>query len=86
TIANTATVTAPAGTTDPTPANNSATDTNNVTPVADLSVTKTDGAASVNAGGATSYTIVVTNNGPSDVTAATVVDTAPAGLTIGAWT
>ncbi|KFN42116.1 beta strand repeat-containing protein, partial [Arenimonas oryziterrae] len=86
TIANTVTVAVPAGTTDPTPGNNSATDTNNVTPVADLSVTKTDGAASVNAGGATSYTIVVTNNGPSDVTAATVVDTAPAGLTIGAWT
>ncbi|WP_022970509.1 DUF11 domain-containing protein, partial [Arenimonas oryziterrae] len=86
TIANTATVTAPAGTTDPTPANNSATDTDTITPVANLAITKTDGAASVNAGGATSYTIVVTNNGPSDVTAATVVDTAPAGLTIGAWT
>ncbi|WP_034219313.1 DUF11 domain-containing protein, partial [Arenimonas oryziterrae] len=85
-IPNTVTVAVPAGTTDPTPGNNSATDTNTVTPVANLAITKTDGAASVNAGGATSYTLVVTNNGPSDVTAATIVDTAPAGLTIGAWT
>ena len=80
------TVTVPGGTTDPTPGNNSATDTDTVTPVADLAITKTDGVSSVNAGGTTTYTITVTNNGPSQVSGATVVDTAPAGLTIGAWT
>ena len=89
TVSNTATVAAPAGTTDPTPGNNSATDTDPVVvaPVlADLAITKTDGVASVTPGGATTYTIVVTNNGPGEVTGATVTDTAPAGLTFGAWT
>ena len=85
-IANTATIAAPVGVTDPTPANNSATDTDTVTLVADLSITKSDGVASVNAGGSTVYTLVATNNGPSAVTAATVTDTAPASLTFGAWT
>ena len=89
TVSNTATVAAPAGTTDPTPGNNSATDTDPVVvaPVlADLAITKTDGVASVTPGGATTYTIVVTNNGPGEVTDAAVTDTAPAGLTFGAWT
>ena len=88
-ITNTATVTAPAGTTDPTPGNNSATDTDTVVAApatANLAITKTDGVASVNAGGSTTYTITVTNNGPSEVTGATVVDTAPAALTFGSWT
>ncbi|WP_189644662.1 DUF7507 domain-containing protein [Luteimonas gilva] len=85
-IANTATVATPAGTNDPTPGNNSATDTNTITPIADLSIAKTDGATNVQAGGSTAYTITVTNNGPSELTGGTVVDTAPAGLTIGNWT
>jgi uncharacterized repeat protein (TIGR01451 family) len=88
-VSNTASVTAPSGVTDPTPGNNSATDTDTVTSTsvtADLSITKTDGVTSVNAGGSTIYTIVATNNGPSAVTGATVTDTAPTGLTIGGWT
>src|SRR5439155_378255 len=85
-IANTATIATPVGVSDPTPGNNSATDTDTVNLVANLSITKTDGVSSVNAGSSTIYTIVATNNGPSAVTAATVTDTAPAGLTIGAWT
>ncbi len=88
-VANTATVSAPAGVTDPTPGNNSATDTDTITAagaVADLAITKTDGVTSVVAGGSTVYTIVATNNGPSAVTGATVTDTAPSGLTIGSWT
>src|SRR5256885_1962564 len=55
-------------------------------PPADLAITKTDGVASVTAGGGTTYTVTVTNNGPSDVTNATVTDTAPANVTFGAWT
>ena len=62
------------------------TDTDSVNAVVDLFVGKSDGVASVNAGGSTVYSITVSNNGPSDVTAATVVDTAPAGLTLGNWT
>ena len=67
-VTNTATVAPPSGTTDPTPGNNSATDTDTVTPVADLAVTKTDGVTSVNAGGRTTYTIVVTKTGRRSVT------------------
>src|SRR5262245_7085030 len=43
TITNTVTVSPPAGETDPTPGNNTATDTDTLTPQADLAITKTDG-------------------------------------------
>jgi uncharacterized repeat protein (TIGR01451 family) len=46
TLVNTATVTPPAGTTDPNTDNNSATDSDTLTPEADLSITKTDGKSS----------------------------------------
>ena len=85
TLTNTATVTAPAGVTDPTPGNNSATDSDTINKTADLSITKTDGVASVTAGGTTTYTIMATNAGPSAVTGATVADTFPASLTA-TWT
>ncbi|MDP4029483.1 MAG: IPTL-CTERM sorting domain-containing protein [Gallionella sp.] len=48
--------------------------------LADLAITKTDGVASVNAGGSTTYTITATNNGPSSVTAAILSDVAALGL------
>ena len=85
-LVNTATVAAPAGVTDPTPGNNSATDTDTPNPVADLAITKTDGVTSVVPGTATTYTIVVSNTGPSFVTGATVADTLPAALTGVNWT
>ncbi len=76
TLSNTATVTAPPGTTDSVPGNNSATDNNTVlTGVADLSITKTDGVVSAVAGQSVTYTIVVSNAGPSSVVAAPVADT-----------
>ena len=79
TVVNTATITsAPAS--DPTPANNATTDTDTVTKSSDLAITKTDGVASVVAGTSTTYTITVTNNGPSDEPAGVVVsDPIPAG-------
>jgi uncharacterized repeat protein (TIGR01451 family) len=80
-LVNTATVTAGGGVTDPTPGNNSATDTDTLSPQADLAITKTDGSATEVPGTSVTYTIVVTNNGPSDVTGATVGDTFPAALT-----
>jgi len=80
-LSNTATVTAGAGVTDPTPGNNSATDTDTLTPQADLSITKTDGVASKIPGTSVTYTIVVTNTGPSDAPGTTVGDTFPATLT-----
>jgi uncharacterized repeat protein (TIGR01451 family) len=85
TLSNTATVAAPGGVTDPTPANNSATDSDTLAVSADLSVTKTDGTTTVTAGGSTTYTITASNAGPSTATAATVADTFPASLTC-TWT
>ncbi len=49
-------------------------------PVADLQITKTDGItapATINAGAVNTYTIVVTNAGPSNVIGAGVTDTLP---------
>src|SRR4029077_17997652 len=85
-LVNTANATVPAGTTDPNPNNNSATDTDTPAPVADLSVTKTDGSATYTPGGSTTYTIVVTNHGPSFVTGATVTDALPVAITRATWT
>jgi uncharacterized repeat protein (TIGR01451 family) len=52
---------------------------------ADLAIANTDGVGSVSAGGSTTYTVSVSNNGPDDVTDAAITDTAPAELTFGAW-
>jgi uncharacterized repeat protein (TIGR01451 family) len=79
-LANTVTVTPPAGTTDPTGANNSATDTDAIVRPVDLAITVTDGATLVNRGAQVRYTIVVSNNGPNAVTGATVTDNFPGQL------
>ena len=47
----------------------------------DLTITKTDSADPVVAGGQLTYTLVVTNNGPSSATSVVVTDTLPAVLT-----
>jgi uncharacterized repeat protein (TIGR01451 family) len=86
TLVNTATVAVPAGIGDPTPANNTATDTDTLTPTGDLSVTKTDGQASEVPGTPVTYTIVVTNPGPSTLSAVSVADTFPAAITGVGWT
>ncbi|SFK34868.1 CARDB domain-containing protein, partial [Lysobacter sp. cf310] len=84
-IANTATVAAPAGATDPTPGNNSSTANTTITALTDLAISKT-GTATVNQGGAVSYTIRVWNNGPGAATGAAITDTVPANLTSVSWT
>ena len=84
-LVNTATVTAPSGVSD-SPGNNTATDTDAPSPVADLSITQTDNATSYTPGSLVTYTITVTNNGPSNAVGATVADTLPAGLTSVSWT
>ncbi len=86
TVSNTVTVAVPNGTIDPNPANNSATDTDTLTPVADLVIAKTNNATTSNAGSQVTYTITATNNGPSAVSGATVTDTLPAALTNATWT
>ena len=85
TIVNTATVTAPGGVTDPTPGNNSATDTDTLAAQADLTITKTDGVTTATPGGSTTYTITASNAGPSNASGSTVSDTFPASLTC-TWT
>jgi uncharacterized repeat protein (TIGR01451 family) len=78
-IVNTATVAAGAGSTDPAPGNNSATSTVLLTPQADVQVLKSGG-ASVVPGASVTYTITVTNLGPSVAANVALADPAPAGL------
>jgi uncharacterized repeat protein (TIGR01451 family) len=54
-----------------------------VTNQADLAITKTGPGGTVNEGSAITYTIIVTNSGPSDAQAVTVTDTLPTGVTFG---
>jgi uncharacterized repeat protein (TIGR01451 family) len=79
-VSNSASLDLPAGALDPNPVNNSAADTDSVGPTADLSITKTNSAAAIQAGGTTTYTIRATNNGPSSVTGATLSDSLGPGL------
>jgi uncharacterized repeat protein (TIGR01451 family) len=81
-LSNTATATLAADTNS---ANNSATDTDSLTPQADLAITKTDGVTTATAGGSVTYTITASNAGPSNASGATVADTFPASLTC-TWT
>lgn len=85
TVSNTATVAVPGTTTDPNPANNSATDSTTLGAEADLAITVTDGVGSVTPGGSVTYTITASNAGPSNAPTSTVADTFPAALTC-TWT
>src|SRR5206468_5682458 len=53
---------------------------------ADLKITKTDNVTTAIPGGTLTYTIVVSNLGPSDVTGATVFDDFPAQITSVSYT
>lgn len=75
---NEATVTARE--TDPNLLNNSAIAFTTVTVEADLVVTKTDFPDPVIGGNTLTYTLTVTNHGPSDATGVTLTDTLPAGV------
>src|SRR4029077_13982178 len=55
------------------------------TPQNDVSVTKSDGVPSVIPGQTTTYTIVVSNSGPSTATNVVVSDPLPAGVTSFSW-
>jgi len=84
TITNTVTVAATEF--DPQPANNTATITTPVVPVANLSISKAPSFPTAIAGTITpsaqlTYTILVTNNGPSPAANVVVTDVLPAGLT-----
>ncbi|HEV2968654.1 MAG TPA: hypothetical protein VGY55_01620, partial [Pirellulales bacterium] len=57
-----------------------------VTIVSDVAVTITPSSSTVLPGGSVSYTIIVTNNGPSDATGVTLTDTLPGTLSFGVQT
>ena len=76
-ISNTATV--DSDTLDPNGANDSSTISTSIVAQADLLVVKT-GPATVVANGAISYSVVVTNNGPSDANGTTFTDAVPAAI------
>jgi uncharacterized repeat protein (TIGR01451 family) len=85
-ISNTATVEAPAHIFEANLANNTSTDITYLSPIgsfeADLAVVKTDGIGSIRSGGTTTYTITVTNLGPSSVTGAILQDPVVDGLSV----
>ena len=80
TISNTATVSA--AVTDPDLSNNTATDTDEITPLADLLVSKTVSAPKITLGDPVTYTIRVRNLGPSDAQEVVVKDQIPQGLSV----
>lgn len=84
TITNTANVSTTS--TDLAAGNNSATATTTVNTSADLTVTKTASPDPVTAGQQLTYTINVTNNGPSDAQTVQLSDTLPAGTTFVSFT
>src|SRR5262249_31195934 len=83
-LTNTATVAVPPG--DNTPADNNASDTDTLTPQADLAITKSDNVTSVAPGGRTTYTIVVRNAGLGTAVDQAVPDTSPAAIPSVSWT
>lgn len=86
-VANTVTVTVPGTVVDPTPGNNTATDTNTLSASADLVITKTRTSDSPALAGSTvTYNIVVSNDGPSTAFGATIADTVPTQLGGVTWT
>ena len=85
-LVNTAMLAAPGGFTDSNLVNNSATDTTTIAKEANLNITKTDNPNDpVVAGGGAgnlTYTITVTNTGPSDASAVVVTDTLPTDVSL----
>ena len=79
-ITNNATITGQQ--TDPTPGNNNASATTTVNPAADLAITKTAAPNPAQLNQNVTFTITVTNNGPSSATGVSVTDTLTAGLTL----
>jgi uncharacterized repeat protein (TIGR01451 family) len=85
-LVNTATIAVPPGFFDRNLSNNTATETDTARPTVGLSVTKTDGSATYVPGDTVTYTIVVSNSGPSDLVGGSVVDLLPSVATSGSWT
>ena len=83
-LVNTATVLPPVGVIDPDLSNNTSTVTDELGGVANLTATKT-GDATYKGGGFLSYTMVITNLGPSFASGVRVVDALPTGIVNWSW-
>ena len=81
TLSNTTTVNTSALVSDSNPANNSATDTDTLTPQADLSIVKIGTPDPIAVSNNLSYAITVANSGPSNAASVSLSDTLPAGTT-----
>lgn len=77
-IQNTATV--DSATEDPTPSDNTSVDTTNLAPSANLALTKSIDPATAVAGTNATFTLSVTNAGPSDAAGVVITDTLPVGF------
>ena len=84
-LVNTATVTAPSDVVDAIPANDTAVHTIQLRPHVNLVVDKDDGQSQAVPGLPLTYTITVSNAGPSDLVGATLVDALPAAFTGSTW-
>ena len=81
-ISNTATIADDgANGADPTPANNSASDTTPITAAPDLALTKSDGGVSAAPGDTINYTLTITNTGNQGATGVGLSETVPANTT-----
>jgi uncharacterized repeat protein (TIGR01451 family) len=85
-LVNTASVAVPPGFFDRNLSNNTATETDTAKPTVTLGVTKTDNSDTYVPGSPVTYTIVVTNTGPSALVGGTVTDLLPSVASSGTWT
>ena len=79
-------VSADPATADPVSGNNVAEDVNTAAPSADIAVTKDNGSTTYLPGDTTVYTVVVTNDGPSDATNVVIEDNEPDSPAIAVFT
>ncbi len=86
TIANTASLQLAAGYTDPNPSDNISTDSDPLTPRADLTVSKSDDVDPVVSAGALAYTVTVANLGPSDARDVAATEALPGAVTFASTT
>jgi uncharacterized repeat protein (TIGR01451 family) len=85
-LINTSNLNLPSGVTDPNLVDNLAIDTDTITPHVALSISMTDGRTEIIPGEVNTYTITVTNHGPSAASVVNISDDFPTNLSNVTWT